>query len=361
MELLTTMIRSANFVNGVLALLLATACVPDFTDDTSRIGGPRILAVRSHPAEARDGEQIVLEALVAAAESESPELAWSRCIDRKPLSELGPVSPRCLASPEPVPEITERVEGTGATVTTALPGDACRLFGPELPEPKPGEPSGRPVDPDPTGGFYQPFIAWLDDAAVLASTRIACRIRDVGFSSRYRKNENPAPTAFEARRRDGSVLVLGGTDAVALDPGERIALRVGWPSCPASDECGDGVCGPDETALPEDTAPAGQTSCAADCATPQGCGGAERYAVFDLGSQQTHLATETLSVSWYATDGSFDGPRTDGLRALPGSGEPGSENAWTAPRGPGRVRLWAVVRDDRGGVSWVSGDVTTEG
>jgi hypothetical protein len=360
MELLSMTNRPAPLV-GALAALLAIACVPDFTDDTSRIGGARILAVRSLPAEARDGEAVDLEALVASADpSAEPGITWSLCVDRKPLSELGPVSPRCLTSPEPVPDVTERVEGTGSSVSTVLPGDACRLFGPELPEPKPGEPAGRPVDPDPTGGFYQPFVAWLDGEAVLASTRIACRIRDVAFASRYRRNENPEPTLLEVRRRDGSVAALGGTDPVALARGERIALRVTWPTCPSSDQCGDGVCGPDETALAEDTAPTGQTSCSADCGTPRGCGGAERYAIFDLGSQQTRLSTEALSVSWYATDGAFDGPRTDGLRAVPDSGEPGSENGWTAPRGAARVRLWAVVRDDRGGVAWLSGDVVTE-
>lgn len=339
---------------------LVTACVPDFVDDTSRVGAPRILAVRSLPAEARDGEPVSLEALVASSDpAANPEIAWSVCVDRKPLSELGPVSPRCLASPEPVPEITESIEGTGAAVTTALPGNACRLFGPELPDPKPGEPSGRPVDPDPTGGFYQPFVAWLDGEAVLGSTRIACRIRDVSFSSRYRRNENPELVALEARRRDGSVVALGGSEPTVLEPGERVALRVSWPSCPATGECGDGVCGPDESALPAESAPADQTSCPEDCTTPRGCGGAERYAIFDLGTQTTRISTETLTVSWYATSGAFDGPRTDGVSVVPSNGEPGSENGWTAPTGAARATLWAVVRDDRGGVSWLSAEVTT--
>jgi hypothetical protein len=359
-ELLIMTTRPATPVIAPLVALLVVACVPDFTDDTSRIGGARILAVRSLPAEARDGEEVTLEALVASTDpSAEPEISWSLCVDRKPLSELGPVSPRCLATPDPLPDITERIQGTGDTVSTALPGDACRLFGPELPDPKPGEPAGRPVDPDPTGGFYQPFVAWLDGASVLASTRIACRIRDVGFSSRYRRNENPEPTLLEVRRSDGSVVALG-TEPVTLARGERVFLRVTWPSCPATGECGDGVCSPEETALPDDTAPSGQASCPADCSTPRGCGGAERYAIFDLGSQQTRLATEALSVSWYASDGEFDGPRTSGLRAVGSSGEPGSENGWTAPRGAARVQLWAVVRDDRGGVAWLSGDVVTE-
>jgi hypothetical protein len=30
---------------------------------------------------------------------------------------------------------------------------------------------------------------------------------------------------------------------------------------------------------------------------------------------------------------------------------------WRAPRAPGEVRLWAVVRDNRGGVSWAFEDV----
>ena len=33
------------------------------------------------------------------------------------------------------------------------------------------------------------------------------------------------------------------------------------------------------------------------------------------------------------------------------------QTAWRAPREPGEVRLWAVVRDNRGGVTWTHEDV----
>ena len=56
-------------------------------------------------------------------------------------------------------------------------------------------------------------------------------------------------------------------------------------------------------------------------------------------------AREVLTASFFATDGSFDRPRAVSTEANP----TGPLRArWTAPRTAGRVRLWIVLRDDRG-------------
>jgi hypothetical protein len=338
---------------GALPVL---GCVPEFDDDTTFVAAPRVLAVRADPAEVRErvDETTAFTALVAGPEgSTAPEPFWSLCLDRKPLSELGPVSQRCLASAEPGAEIAEPL-GSGLTVAAPIPEDACQLFGPQRPDPKPGEPAGRPVDPDPTGGFYQPVVAWLDATAVLGAVRLGCPLRDIEFNRRYRPNTNPELSSFEVLRADGSVVALasgaGEEPELTLSPGERVTLRTTWPYCPAVDVCGDGICGPDED----------QTSCQEagdDCAEPRGCSGAERYAFFDALEQSVSDRWEALTVSYYATGGEFDAPRSSGSEGVGGDGSPGALNGYVAPSG-GTVRLWAIVRDDRGGTAWQSGTIT---
>jgi hypothetical protein len=348
---------SRSFACALLgSTVAALGCVPEFDDDTTYVASPRVLAVRAEPAEVRERVDATTSftALVAGPEASAvPDVSWSLCLDRKPLSELGPVSQRCLTSPEPGPEIAQPI-GTGTTVTAPIPEDACQVFGPQRPDPKPGEPAGRPVDPDPTGGFYQPVLAWLDATAVLGAVRLGCPLRDIEFNRRYRPNANPEVTAFEALRADGSVLAFTSGDAeeaeLTLAPGERVTLRTTWPACPAADVCGDGICGPDED----------QTTCADagnDCAEPRGCSGAERYAYFDALDQSVSDRWEALTVSYYATDGQFDTPRSSGSEGVGADGGPGALNGYVAPSG-GTVRIWAIVRDDRGGTAWQSGKIT---
>ena len=307
--------------------LFGASCVPDFVDNTTRLTAPRVLGIQAEPAEAEEGGEVTLRALVALPPgAESPALAWSLCVDRKPLSELGPVSTRCLDGPTPGADIAVEV-APGPPALAVLPEDACQIFGPNRPEPKPGEPSGRPVDPDPTGGFYQPVLAWLGAEPVLGSVRLACDLvgapPQVGqaYNQRYKPNRNPELLAFEALRNDGSTLVLGdGPQEVRA--AERMRLRVIWPDCPEEGQCG----------------------------------GAERYVVYDPLSQTLGERTEKFVVTWYSTGGILAEPRTE--RAFGGDGEPaGTLDTWTAPNS-GAVDIWAVAHDDRGGQAWVHGSLT---
>ncbi|HEV8549690.1 MAG TPA: hypothetical protein VGQ57_11695 [Polyangiaceae bacterium] len=317
-------------ISLALAALALSGCLPDFVDDTTRVTAPRVLAVQAEPAEAKESETVTLTALVADAPGSDTGLpAWSLCIDRKPLSELGPVSTRCLAGPSPGADVALPVDA-GPPAQAKLPEDACQLFGPSRPEPKPGQPSGRPVDPDPTGGFYQPVLAWLGAEPVLGGVRLACEL--VGappaitqeYHQRYTPNKNPELHALEALRNDGSIEVLSEPDAHVFRPHERLRLRVTWPDCPEMGECG----------------------------------GAERYAVYDALSQTLLERTESFVVSWYGTSGAFAEPRTE--RAFGDAGEPqGTLNTWTAPAS-GAVEIWAVAHDDRGGQSWARGSLSIE-
>jgi hypothetical protein len=61
------------------------------------------------------------------------------------------------------------------------------------------------------------------------------------------------------------------------------------------------------------------------------------------------IARETIRIAWFATGGSFQSD---------GTGHPGTDptasttNAFTLPKAPGAIHAWAVIHDDRGGVSW---------
>ncbi|HEX3594926.1 MAG TPA: hypothetical protein VHU80_07490, partial [Polyangiaceae bacterium] len=150
----------------VVASAFASACIPTITDDLATIAKPRLLAVATTPAEAAPATSVALEALVAVPpDARSPAVSWELCLDRKPLTELGAVSPACLD--RGADAAIEQSAGQGQEVASAVPREACSLFGPNPPPPKPGETGGRPADPDPTGGYYQPVVAFLGNEPVL--------------------------------------------------------------------------------------------------------------------------------------------------------------------------------------------------
>ena len=335
-----------------LASLLA-GCVPEFDDDLSQLRQPRILALKAEPAEAREGA-LTLTALVAVppdvADPGAPD--WALCLDRKPLTELGPVSRRCLAGIGPGNSALLPL-GAGPSVQATLPADSCRLFGPLRPEPKPGEPAGRPVDPDPSGGYYQPFVSALPGAAesAVGGVRLACGIAGavqaqiVEFNSRYVTNTNPAPAALEIVAGEQSVSIAADEPRHSAEKevpaGERLVLRVSWPDCPRTAECGDGVCSEGESV----------TTCADDCRDRQGCTGAESYAWYDPVTRSVGSRRESLRVSWFTSSGRFAEERTG--RSEGEADVSFSDNVWRAPAA-GVARIWVVLRDDRGGVGWRS-------
>jgi hypothetical protein len=95
----------------------------------------------------------------------------------------------------------------------------------------------------------------------------------------------------------------------------------------------------------------------------------------DAAEQKADGSYEALSASWFATAGHLDGGRS--IYLPPGCStlttcpdqlpETGADTSWFAPTGAeaaeavaanGIVDFWAVLRDDRGGVSWRAGHLT---
>lgn len=299
------------------ALLLA-ACAPGLEVDETRLTGPRILAVEARPAEAAPGEIVRLTAQVA--EGDAAEVQWSVCVARKPLTEAGPVSPACVQAQADA----LLPAGQGASIELEVPRDACRLFGPDPPPAVEGQPPGRPVDPDFTGGYQLPIRLDGPGGFVFHGLRLTCGAagasREEAAELRRRGHRNTPPS-----------IETGPLAETRVAAGATVSLAVTWPACPSEDVCGDGLCGPDEDIA----------GCPADCTTPVGCGGAERYVLLDPETRDVTERTEVLRVAWLATGGAFAEPRTGGEAT-------GSTNTWIAPTQPGSYRLWVVVRDERG-------------
>jgi hypothetical protein len=327
---------------------LTTACVPEVDDDLSLVVAPRILAVRATPAEIGTEKTTTVEALVAAPDgADVPEISWQMCLERKALTELGPVNATCLDFVADGDE-TRVALGRGEAAELETVREACSLFGPNAPPPENGMKGGRPVDPDATGGFYQPVVAFLGGEPTLGMVRLDCglplapREALIEYNSRHKPNGNPALSLLALQ--DGSASTdLEPDEATAsadVPLGGTVTLRAEWQRCPREAACEDGICSEGEDV----------TSCAADCTTPVSCTGAETYSWYDPSTRQVVWRREGILVAWYATSGEFTERQTGVLEAEPDV--PASETQWVAPSTAGEVKLWVVLRDDRGGSSW---------
>ena len=338
-----------------LGLLLGGAallgCEPTFDDRNSEVLERRVLAVQVSPAQARPGADVTLSALVVEPSGTLRNFAldWAFCNAPKPIAETNDVSSACLeGSGEQFDEL-----GRKAVVSGKLPKDGCRLFGPDVPPGMAGQPPGRPTDPDGTGSYYQPVRAIAPNkpqpVLALAQAGLLCGLPSLSgaqlldYQKRARNNEHPAITSVLVNGDDSTPLSIddGVVAPVSVNSGQRLSLRVTWPTCPSASACGDGICGGDESAM----------ECAEDCVMPKGCSGAETFVYYDPLSRKLVDRREALRVSWFAGSGSFEddhtGRREDETESF-------SDGVWTAPKTVGLAHLWVVLRDNRGGVSWQS-------
>jgi hypothetical protein len=329
-------------VVGALATAAPASCKPNLNDTVSIVTTPRVLAVRSEN-DAGQAEFAVLQRFEMTALyvdgsgliSPSP-LQWAFCIAPKPLAELGPVSPLCLDfggdAFTPL--------GVGNQVAGTMPMDACQLFGHD----QGAAASQRPVDPDTTGGYYQPVQVLAPGGSgpmlTIGETRIACTLaspsQDVrnAFAAQYLPNVNPtiASLGVKGDSAPWSPTSDGNAQPNRVAPGAHVALEVAWPSCPPP-AAGAGA-GTDAGTGGHPYAP---------------CAGAEHYLALDPASQTLVDRREAIAVAWYATSGAFDVDR---------SGRAGDDpvtatgNGWQAPSAGGSAIMWVVLRDERGGVGW---------
>jgi hypothetical protein len=326
---------------AVLAMGAASACKPNLDDTVSIVTTPRLLAVQSEndagEAEFSAGATFGMTALYVGSRGDvapSP-LKWAFCNEPKPLAELGPVSPLCL-------DVTGSwldPLGVGDRVEGMMPATACQNFGPEAVTPQ-----QRPVDPDPTGGYYQPvqLLAPGEGTTPMISigeTRINCTLASpsadvrAAFKMQYVRNRNPAVESLQVRGGTGPWLPASspGGQPNHVQPGEHVDLEVAWPVC-----------------SPPTAVDGGSTGAYAPCE------GAEHYLLLDTASQTLVDQREAIAVAWYATGGVFDVDRSGRAGDDPLTT---SDNGWRAPEASGPVIMWLVLRDERGGVGWQKYDV----
>jgi hypothetical protein len=307
----------------LVPVVLATACKPNLGSPPSLIETTRILAVRGMPAEAGEGESVTYDVLAVdptMGRLAGPQVQWALCHDPKPPASANAVANTCV-DPVATPDETTT---PSPTFKAAMPSGDCKVFGPQPPEVMQGKPALRPQDPDITGGFYQPVRATLtngaDVATAFALERLKCHLANApaditaAFNMMIKPNQNPT-IASVTRDPAGTPTPLFDVKQPAaptmqmVAPGEKVTLEAAWT----------------------DTTP-------------------ETYPVFNLQTQVIDTHRESLSVSWFATDGSFEHDRT-------GRGENETElstdNVWTAPLTPGViVHFWILLRDIRGGVDF---------
>lgn len=325
-----------------LVALGLLACQPEFTDRPSEIAGPRILAVRVDPPEVPKDTTVKFTPLVVGPDGTdlTPRIDWAFCTAPKPLAETNDVGGACTEfSGQQFVNL-----GVGQTASGSVPDNACRQFGPDVPEGT----TGRPADPDPTGGYYQPVrLAIAEDpnpAVAIGQVRLTCGLPNSSqgvlqtFAARSKPNTNPELS--DVKIVGGASLSLeGAADPTRVQHGATVTLRASWPACPLSAKCGDGFCTIGESSA----------DCPNDCTDPKGCAGAEQFVYYDPLNLTLADRRESMRVAWYSTAGSFAHDHTG---RTGDETESFTDNEWHAPDAPGVVHLWAVLRDDRGGIGW---------
>lgn len=344
--------RLATVVVAMSGLLGALSCREPLDDNLSDLTALRLVAIRSEPAEAEPGDDVRLSALVVGHDGvlAAADVDWAFCLAPKPPGEVGTINRACLLPTGPALQPI----GVGLVVDATLPDDGCQLFGPDPPPPEDGSPGGRPVDPDPSGGYHQPARLGLPggtQAIAVGSTRIACGVAGATpeaaaeLRRSYRRNENPAVAALVWRDVDGDVALPSADDPeapeVVVPAGASLTLRAAWPACPAVPVCGDGVCSTEEG-----------DDCPDDCDAPRGCGGAEDYLVYDRARKVLATRRESVRAAWYTTGGVFAQDHTGRDEAATLAGATTTDDVWHVPDTPGEVHLVVVLGDDRGGVGW---------
>ncbi len=313
-----------SFLLGACAAL--AACKPSVGQPPYLISQDTLLAVQGTPPEAKPGGKVTYSFLLAsptAGTVTDAHALWTMCQTPKPPSESNSVSSECARAPDAGAGSAGPVDGgaNGADqdYTDAIPFKACQLFGPIAPPPVAGKPAERPRDPDSTGGYYQPVQVWLPDLASgpvsgFAFERISCGLANApaaaitDYNSKYQPNNDPGI--------DHTDLVDGNGARLSLDAGPQAV-------------------------------PAGATVTVEATFVP---GAAETYPYYDPTRQLLVDQQESLSMSWFVTDGTFAYSRT-GVAA--GDAATSTSNTWTAPAAPGTtVYPWLVLRDSRGGIAY---------
>ena len=120
------------------------------------------------------------------------------CTQRKRDDESGPVAHDCLG----IPGAAHLALADGIATGLVVPANACSLFGPDPPPQVAGQPAGRPVDPDRSGGYWLPVrVALGTSAPDLAQVRLRCGIAGATQRARHHAAMIDGPARAIRRQR----------------------------------------------------------------------------------------------------------------------------------------------------------------
>ncbi len=297
---------------ALIAILALAGCKAELDTHPWLVDSPRVLAVRSTPAEAAPGQLVTLEVLAAGPGGpiDPSGAVWVLCLVPRAPTDPGVVSEACLlpAGEGLLPA------GAGSPVDVALPYDACARFGSDVPPASPGEPPGRPADPDETGGYYQPVRVAVAGDPAFALVRTTCNLGSASvevaaeFLERYHANQNPQLLPLIVSVGGGTPNALGSEQPLEVNAGAAVHLEASW---------------------------------SADSA--------EAYVQYDLVSRLIVDRRESIRVSWFVTAGELGLERSGRTEDDPATT---AGNEYTTPGLAGAADLWLVLRDSRGGVAY---------
>ena len=332
--------RSTPCVSVILLLVSCCAvisgCKPNLAGRPSSIDGPRVLAIQSQAPEAKPDDTVTYNVLYAAPldDASTPRYDWALCNARKPLAESGAIAGVCL---QPAgPDLADL--GSAQQVTGQIPKDVCQVFGPITPNQIAGAPALRAEDPDTTGGYYQPVRLFSQfgngtSEYEVGVTRLSCGIavgasqeNTLQFGKEYQLNVNPCIESVTLAAGGGDPVAVdlsGGAAPVSVNAGAKVEFTATWPDLGSDSTC-DG-------------------------------NGSESYLYYDPVALTLVDRRESIRVSWYATDGSFDHDTTGRVESEADISY--VTNDWTAPSSEKLIRFWLVIRDDRRGVNWTQFDI----
>lgn len=247
------------------------------------LSGLRVLAIKAEPPEAAPGGSSTVSVLAFDTGGAAPTASWSRCM-RAPLAGQA-VNPDCVTGAAGSDLVPI---GDGLTVTAAMPDVAATDLG----------------APDATGGVYLPLVA-----------RVTTPAEEI--LSTYRLRLGAAGQPANANPQLAGLFVSEGGTPTAIDEATPLVVRVG-----------------DKLTLSATFTPGSAESYT--IALPDGSGGTSSTS-----------QTETLTVAWFATAGSFDNDKTS-------DAQPTTilDLGARAPAARTTVDLYAVGRDERGGTTW---------
>ncbi len=311
---------------GLGLLLLATSCGSDF-DPKSSVKTVRVLAIRSELPYARPGETVKLEALVHDARISPPEpmrFYWFPlpCID-PPLGQYYGCYPAFEALFPPRVDLTPYLP-QGTTVSIPIPADALANH-----QPRPG------LTGEPTATGYVFFMA------------CAGHVERVPRPTNLDPNALPVGCFSSGGQRLGQEDFIFGFTRVFVFPERRNAIPV--PS--GLTKGGE----PIDPKVPLVIPPCMKDPCETVELDMRVDDAAAEIDPENFGPDGNQ-GRETLYVDWFTTIGKMGADRKilwDPFLGRP----PKTVVTYEPPREPGTGKLWGVLHDNRGGVTWIEVNV----